>query len=79
MPRMTIPLRPAGYPTVSSIQLACYYLSIRTVSDAARRQWAERAFYDPEVPKAMRRAYRRSNGKHSRSKTTLKSSPKNYY
>lgn len=72
MPRRTIPLRPAGYPTISTIQLACYYLSIQTVSDAARRQWAERAFYDPEVPKAMRRAYRRSNGKPSHVKNTLK-------
>lgn len=72
MAHMTIPLRPAGYPTISAIQLACYYLSIRTVSDAARRQWAERAFYDPDVPKAMRRAYRRSNGKPSRIKNTLK-------
>ena len=72
MPRMTIPLRPAGYPTASAIQLACYYLSICTVSDAARRRWAERAFYDPDVPKAMRRAYRRSNGKSLRVKSILK-------
>ena len=72
MPRRTIPLRPAGYPTVSAIQLACYQLSMQTVSDAARRQWAERAFYDPEVPKAMRRAYRRSNGRPIRTKHALK-------
>ena len=79
MPRRTIPLRPAGYPTISAIQLACYYLSIRTVSDAAQRQWAERAFYDPDVPKAMRRAYRRSNSKAIRTKITLKQTLENYY